>query len=147
MKSSNWSRENIAWLAGILEGEGCFAGRESGLPFVAVNMTDKDVIYRCREISGLGQIYKPTLKNMRHKQMWSWKITNSYDAYALICAVYQFMFYRRSGVIKDSIDRFIKSGPYKSHAHGYRASYKKGCRCHPCKDAQREYNKKRTQLG
>lgn len=36
--------EDLAWLAGILEGEGCF--RRDAYPFVTLQMTDRDVVER-----------------------------------------------------------------------------------------------------
>ena len=45
-----------AWLAGILEGEGCFDWNRQGegkrWPRIRISMCDEDVIHRVKEISG-----------------------------------------------------------------------------------------------
>ena len=59
----------VAWLAGILEGEGWF-GRIKGYPIIEINMTDLDVIERVADLFGAIGIstiqrskIKPTYKN------------------------------------------------------------------------------------
>lgn len=41
---------DIAWLAGIVEGEGCLALHAGKYPFLKIAMTDKDVIERTGKI-------------------------------------------------------------------------------------------------
>jgi hypothetical protein len=138
MKTSlNWTRENIAWLAGILEGEGCFSC-DRGRPRIQVRMTDKDVLERCVFISGFGRIYGPINKPNR-KPMWYWKVTNSEKSYALICAVYPFLMSRRAEKIRSVVSGYIDSGEYKSRMHGTRQKYKIGCRCDLCRAAGAVY--------
>ena len=43
---------DMAWLAGILEGEGCFDGNRNGDPRVRLEMTDKDVVERAHSLMG-----------------------------------------------------------------------------------------------
>jgi hypothetical protein len=43
----------LAWLAGLLEGEGCFSNRaDRNCPVIEVKMTDLDVINRVAEMFG-----------------------------------------------------------------------------------------------
>ena len=43
----------LSWLAGLLEGEGCFSHRKDrGVPVVEVKMTDLDVINRVAQLMG-----------------------------------------------------------------------------------------------
>ena len=52
------STQDIAWLAGLLEGEGCFkVGRPAryptkAYPRISVQMTDEDVVRRAADIMG-----------------------------------------------------------------------------------------------
>lgn len=49
-----WQREDLAWVAGILEGEGCFINAEQRgrlYPRVIVEMTDEDVVQRANYCS------------------------------------------------------------------------------------------------
>lgn len=43
------SKEEIAWLAGVLEGEGCFGWYKDG-PKVALRMNDRDVVERVHRL-------------------------------------------------------------------------------------------------
>lgn len=42
--------KDIVWLAGLLEGEGCFSISEDSSPIIAINMTDYDIIKRARDL-------------------------------------------------------------------------------------------------
>lgn len=53
----NIDQNQFFWLAGLLEGEGCFSVRQDGQrrsPKVLINMTDKDVIERVAALVGSG---------------------------------------------------------------------------------------------
>lgn len=66
------TRTDWAWLAGLFEGEGCisFTGRNSVC--LAIVGTDRDIIERCRELTGVGRINEvPRLPN---KTQWHWKV-------------------------------------------------------------------------
>jgi hypothetical protein len=73
------SAEEIAWAAGLFEGEGSIThiGRR-GQSFelqVAVNMTDEDVVRRFDEIVDRGKVYGPYLPlshGDRRKPFWHW---------------------------------------------------------------------------
>jgi len=39
-------RDDLIWLAGLLEGEGWFGSRPSGLPRLSIEATDRDVVGR-----------------------------------------------------------------------------------------------------
>lgn len=48
----------VAWAAGIFEGEGCITWHGGGRPMLAVNMTDEDVLRRFADVVG-GKVYGP----------------------------------------------------------------------------------------
>src|ERR1700739_4570225 len=51
-----WSKTDIAWVAGLLEGEGYFAIKTTGhyrRPHVQLRMTDKDVVEKFAALVGL----------------------------------------------------------------------------------------------
>lgn len=68
----------IAWAAGIIEGEGCFT-EHSGLPYILVDMTDKDVILRLHEVFPSGNVRGPyTHKTKPHnKPRWRFDVFGS----------------------------------------------------------------------
>lgn len=70
---------SVAWLAGLLEGEGCFTlihngYRQTGLayPRIQLNMTDRDVVRRAADLLGVKKISVtqpvPGLGNFRKEQ-------------------------------------------------------------------------------
>lgn len=51
----------VAWLAGLLEGEGTFGAakaRRAQYPVVSVEMTDEDVVRRAADIMGIANVYR-----------------------------------------------------------------------------------------
>lgn len=101
--------EIVAYLAGFLEGEGCFCIRkfkkhpDYRYPEIIVGSTDMDVLVNAREMSGgLGKVYSrkvPT--NPKHKQCHIWGITKTAEAHQLMELVLPFMGERRSEKIRE----------------------------------------------
>jgi len=69
--------ENLAWAAGLFEGEGCFSVQrqrhrnEYRYMRAVINMTDEDVLRRFCSIVGEGRVSGPHSKG-RHKPQWTW---------------------------------------------------------------------------
>lgn len=63
--------EEIAWAAGVFEGEGCFSVSKRSLT-VQVNMTDQDIVERFGSIMGFGKVRTKTTSNPKHKPQWIW---------------------------------------------------------------------------
>lgn len=49
----------IAWVAGLMEGEGSFASTKHGSPFMTLQMNDKDVLEKLCSILGVAKLYGP----------------------------------------------------------------------------------------
>lgn len=100
----------IAWLAGLLEGEGSFkkpAPSAPHLPIVTVQMTDEDVIARAARLVGVG--YCSVIpKNPRHQPTFvmSAKETRARD---LMLALRPLMGQRRRG----QIDQAVAASPWR----------------------------------
>lgn len=56
--TKNWSRENLAWAAGLFDGEGCIHLSRSGYIRLTLGMTDLDVVEKFSTVLGCGNIYK-----------------------------------------------------------------------------------------
>jgi hypothetical protein len=117
MISKNWKRESLSWLAGFLEGEGCFTtyiatDRGRKLPVIRIMgcNTDKDVIYRCQEIAGCGTIHSK--KNSGHKDVYVWSLNKKYQVYALCVALFSMMGTRRKKRIGDLLRVFKGNTKY-----------------------------------
>lgn len=73
------NREDIAWAAGLFEGEGTFvltrySNRLS--PHAAMQMTDEDVVRRFAAVVGLGTISVRPPRKPGYKQAWLWQTTS-----------------------------------------------------------------------
>lgn len=68
--------EQIAWVAGIVEGEGCFTMRRWSA-VLSVIMTDFDVVRRLRHVTKLGRLYGPyPRKEKNYKPSLRWSVGN-----------------------------------------------------------------------
>jgi hypothetical protein len=72
------SKHELWWVAGFLEGEGCFSRREShpgySYPNIDVQTSDRDVLDRLVEITGTGRVSGPfATRAAHHRPMYGWK--------------------------------------------------------------------------
>lgn len=96
-----WNREDLAWAAGLFEGEGCVSryittkrSREYKYWHVRLGLTDPDVLRRFRDVIGFGRIYRQkTQKGCKPAEQWTCYVQN--EVYAVLAALYQFMGERR----------------------------------------------------
>jgi hypothetical protein len=85
----------IAWIAGILEGEGSFIIRPNGGILICCTMTDFDVLERIQKSVG-GSIYTHRRKQKEyHKSSWTWNIYGE-KAYTLTKQILPYLLSRRS---------------------------------------------------
>lgn len=111
--SKNWSRENLAWLAGLLEGDGCFTtGSNPGCLRVEAAMSDLDVLEKAQSIAGMGNISGPYNKSgVGSKPMYRWHVTDTKNAYALMAGVYTWLGSRRRSRITELFSMAYEAGP------------------------------------
>lgn len=89
-----WKREDLAWIAGLVEGEGCIKGTKRDLQ-LSVSSTDYDVLEMLVRLSGLGVVRGPYARpNPKHKPWFQWTIAGS-KAYALLVAIWPWLRQRR----------------------------------------------------
>ena len=108
--------ESVAWLAGLLEGEGYFAVRsshESSRPeswrpslHVRLKMTDKDVVERALSVIGnstmhVGMDTRPNEPNCKPVYYVSW---GGQEAEKLMQAILPYMGKRRAAKIQECLD-------------------------------------------
>jgi hypothetical protein len=104
--AENWSRENLAWAAGLFEGEGCIHRGQKQAITLAVAMTDFDVVEKFHFIVGVGNVNGPYLaNNPRHLQRWRWSTGNFQHAQALLAALWPWLGHRR----KAKAEKIIKA--------------------------------------
>ncbi len=92
------STADLHWLAGLLEGEGCFSHHKS-TPVVSLGMTDFDVVERAhRLVPGAGKLAVSIVGQNKPMHRWS---VHSRDAIALMMTLYTLMGERRRARITE----------------------------------------------
>ena len=150
---------DIQWLAGLLEGEGCFLTSSNTTPVIVLCMTDKDVVERAAALLKV-KCYAPTPP--------AWKIgirkpiyrimIHGYKAAQWMMLLYSLMGERRRSKIKQCLAIWRKAPLHPSmrrecpNGHAYtpeNTGYSKGkrggrqCRtCHREGELRRYYRKK-----
>jgi hypothetical protein len=98
------SSEDAAWLAGWLEGEGCFHDRRNARGhlrlLVEAASTDRDVIERAARIAGAGHV---RLKRSVGKPLWNWRVEARADAVRVLRLIRPYMGLRRGARIDEML--------------------------------------------
>lgn len=99
---SNWTKENIAWIAGLLEGEGCFSLRfykDKTYVSTRIIMTDFDVLAKLKFIvkeAVLSGPYNNVRKDGKARKQWmSWTLNEITPQIAFIQAILPWLGNRR----------------------------------------------------
>lgn len=105
---------DLIWLAGIMEGEGCFTtstyvsptGKKHLYPRVTLCMTDEDVVRRAHGVAGLGMFYGPETPKSRegHKPTWTWKVQKKAEAIEVMGWLLPLMGARRQARIVEILE-------------------------------------------
>lgn len=102
-----WHPWDIAWVAGILEGEGWFGlNRMKGrtYPHIAAHMTDEDVIRRLHSVLEIGTVTGPHPSQNGMKPTWRWRVQSKKDAARLLLALYPLLSTRRRAQVSLMVD-------------------------------------------
>ena len=96
------SDAEIAWVAGILEGEGCWTHRNARTHWwIAVRMTDKDIIDRLEAVTGVGQISPARPQKSNYKMAWAWQVSVQPHREWLTTIVWPWLGERRRAKIRE----------------------------------------------
>jgi hypothetical protein len=104
--------KELYWVAGLLEGEGCFRVRKNSLRkaggrytevCVEVNMTDEEVIRKLHAMVGVGKVYGPYRAdtNPNRQPIWRWTLTRTAEVQEFMLALYPLLGSRRQRRIKE----------------------------------------------
>ena len=76
----------IAWAAGLFEGEGCMTWRDKShcRPYLKMSMTDFDVVKRFHNFIGTGRLDVIGKKDPKWKDQLQWRTTNKKDCIDII---------------------------------------------------------------
>lgn len=105
--------EDLYWLAGLIEGEGCFHKRRGRpTPIIQVMMTDKDVVIRAAEILGANRVRELKSKTSTGKTVYGVTVFGQ-RAVDWCHALHPIMGERRQQKITELLDALSKSKPTK----------------------------------
>ncbi len=101
-------REEAIWLAGLLDGEGCFGsyrcnGGRNWFTTVVLKMTDRDVVDHAAELMG-GNVKTIPQHNPKHKTQYVVQIQNIDGVNRVGLAVFQWMGERRKSEIAKQLE-------------------------------------------
>lgn len=121
MTSEKWTRENLAWMAGLFEGEGYVQGRprsytrKDGREFttvgfrLAISMVDEDIIKRFHDLAGVGTCNGPRMSpSMKNQPLWDYRAHGA-DAYALAIAILPWLGSRRREQLQKAINAWLEA--------------------------------------
>ena len=162
-------KHEVAWAAGLFEGEGCLTSSKGRRIVATMVTTDRDVLDRFFAVVGLGVIEKnprlPRQSSLAKKPQWVWKATSHQSVQALVAAFWDFLGERRKARAAD----VLRAAAQTPRASRYRTPEYNGGKfpcghpvtaentytnptsgrrwCHPClKASQRAYHqRKRSQ--
>lgn len=93
--------KDIYWLAGLLEGEGCFGLLAFGQPRIQLTMTDRDVIDRVAMIAGPA-VKGPYRQSGNRQEVFAVTITGR-KAAGWMMSIYPLMGQRRQSKIREAL--------------------------------------------
>lgn len=108
-----WTRENLAWLAGLFEGEGSIVPiRDKRRPHLGarwalhLNMADVDVVKRAHELAGVGTFHVKKRGRTHWKTQFMWCVHKREHVYALLVAIWPWLGERRRARAREALLAF-----------------------------------------
>lgn len=97
--------EQVAWVAGLIEGEGYIQIRkEAHSVRINVAMTDEDVVRRLQAFTGVGAVYAWTKKTKGGKNVWTWSVGHRAEVRPLLMEIAPWMGVRRGAVLRTALE-------------------------------------------
>lgn len=137
----NTRKEDIAWAAGLFEGEGCiFYNPKAHTRRLTVVNTDKEVMDKFYKIVNIGviRIWQP--KDNIRKLQYIWNIENREGIIEVLELFLKHLSSRRKEKASELLNSY--KFPLGGVPHGTYSRYKnQKCRCLLCKEAHKIYTK------
>lgn len=138
---------DLAWVAGIVEGEGSILITKGGGGIrVQVKMCDEDVVRRLHTITGIGYVNGPYPgAHLGDKPYWAWLVSRRQDASGLLMTLYPFFGERRQARAREALQAW-KNWPDPLAPCGTRSAYHRHLRygeetCKACREATNAYSR------
>lgn len=114
----DWKPEDIAWVAGVFEGEGCIRARKGNYGAqVSIRMDDQDVIARIHAIMGFGNFYdiQERRSSGRVVTQYNYQIASAEHVIAFLAAVWKYLGARRRAKAAEAISSARLVGSNYAH--------------------------------
>lgn len=97
---------DAAWLAGLLEGEGCFDwnGSSNRYPRIRVEMRDEDVVQRVKALCGGGGAVRRVERRQGHHTTFRFQLCDRERLKIVLTAILPYMGNRRSEKIQELLE-------------------------------------------
>lgn len=145
------TESEVAWLAGIYEGEGSCAITSGRAIRVEIVMTDRDIVERIYTLTGCGSVRSLSRRSENHKDAFRWSI-GSVEAVTFLNLVLPWLGSRRAERAKNAIDNWNTNKSQSTagdttciNGHSYEPPNKRTRygTCHMCNlEASRRYREK-----
>lgn len=136
------SPTEAAWVAGLLEGEGCFRcamSKGHGYLSIVCKMTDEDVIRKLANTVKVGSVYgpyKPT--GLGKKLQWVWQVQGNITCQFVIEQILPWLCSRRTARIAEAVAIATGRPRRRDAEHGSATMYRyHRCRCDECRAGNR----------
>ncbi len=126
------SSTDIAWAAGLFEGEGSITLQKDGRRVsLALGMTDEDVVRRFAKIMDVGTVgmLMRDHRGAHYKTMWRWQASAHHDVLAVIFLLGPWFGARRRAKADQAVDRIVWALVHCSRGHDKPSGSKGGKTC------------------
>jgi hypothetical protein len=108
------SQIDIAWAAGLFEGEGCITKLNRGTTIqLSITSTDYDVLEKFKGIVGCGTIYlNGTPRKDTHKQAYRWALSASRDVKVILGLIRPHLCLRRAEKADEALLILSRNGSW-----------------------------------
>ena len=102
---------DVAWAAGLFEGEGCISNDKKKYRRLSINMTDEDVMKRFVRIVAYGNLKGPHLPrksenpNGKYKPFWQWGVGKRSEVLRILKMFIPYFGKRRSQKAIEAINK------------------------------------------
>jgi hypothetical protein len=107
------SAAELAWVAGIFEGEGHVHAERGHAERIRVGVasSDRDVLDRIVAFTGVGKVYGPYVERKGHKPMYRYWCSHPVNAVALLRALLPWLCVRRTERITELLAAYVIARP------------------------------------
>lgn len=145
--------DDLAWVAGYLEGEGSFicSAPARRRVCIAASSTDRDVIEHLTRIVPYSRLRGPySCSGLGEKPQYYWALIIRPLVVDLATQLRPMMCERRQEQI-DALLAYVVANPAlrtrgAPQPHGTRIRFDRGCICKPCRDAENAYQRERRKI-